>query len=653
MTTLSIDEINERIHPAVAAYHAGDRQKAAQLCSEILAAMPTHPDALNMLAVISMDKGQLDQALKDFDHLVVLNPDYVDGINNRKACINRLVARGDSWLYIGYQYFLSGRLHLAIQTYQQAIAQGAVSEDLHGNMGAHYQDLGDWGAAEAQYKEALALNPAHTGSLFNYGTLLSLQHRQLEAEALLRRAIAVDINNHDAYLSLGHLLVQAGKLTEAFTCLDTAQRLAPQSPLAPIAKLFNAAYKPSVTASDMFALADLSASLIGNAVPSIDISQTTLHKPSDDREVLHIGFVSGDFKDHPVGYFTENLLRHADRTRFAWHVFSNFEGSDAVSARLRTLATSWTNIAGQNDEVAKTAIASKHIDVLFDLSGYTALNRLPLFASRAAPIQITWLGWHDTTGLRAMDYLLTDRASIPPVVRQDGSLYLSEKPLYLQHTRLCMMPPAEAPDVASQPLLKKGYITFGSMQVLAKLSSVSLKLWGRILHEVPTARLAIRTKQFREPEVMKGFGLTCAAHGLPMDRVDLQPPLGRGDYLASYADIDILLDSYPYPGGTTTAEALWMGVPTITMGGNTMISRQGVSLLTAAGLTDWIAASEDDYVAKAVYWANHPAELQALRSVLRGQVAGTALFDGAQFARDFEGALRQAQRERQALAVQS
>jgi predicted O-linked N-acetylglucosamine transferase (SPINDLY family) len=354
---------------------------------------------------------------------------------------------------------------------------------------------------------------------------------------------------------------------------------------------------------------------------------------------IKIGFVSGDFKDHPVGYFTENLLHHVNRERFEWHVFSNFEASDAVAARLRTLAASWTNISGQSDEIAKALIASKHIDILFDLSGHTALHRLPLFASRAAPVQITWLGWHDTTGLADMDYLITDRASMPPVVQPNGAPYLTEKPLFLPTTRLCMMPPEHAPAVALQPLSRKGYITFGSMQILAKLSDVSLKLWTRILNDIPTARLAIRTKQFREAEVIERFKAKCTVQGLPMDRVDLLPPLGRGDYLASYEHIDILLDSYPYPGGTTTAEALWMGVPTITMGGNTIISRQGVSLLTAAGLTDWIATSEDGYVAKAIYWANHATELQALRSGLREQVAKTALFDGAQFARDFETAV--------------
>jgi predicted O-linked N-acetylglucosamine transferase (SPINDLY family) len=367
-------------------------------------------------------------------------------------------------------------------------------------------------------------------------------------------------------------------------------------------------------------------------------SETTSTERTPSK-IIRVGFVSGDLKDHPVGYFIENLLRHVNHERFEWHVFSNFESSDAVATRLRTCTTSWTSIAGLNDALVKRTIEAKEIDILFDLSGHTALHRLSLFALRTAPVQITWLGWHDTTGLANMDYVLTDHASIPPLKMSNGKPYLSEKPLFLPRTRLCMMPPTDAPEVSALPALAKDFITFGSMQILAKISAVSLDLWTRILQAVPTAHLAIRSKQFSDPEIIKRFRQRAEAHGLPMLRVTLLPPLGRGDYLAAFADIDILLDTYPYPGGTTTAEALWMGVPTITIGGNTMVSRQGVSLLTAANMQDWIASSPGDYVAKAVYWTNHQTDLQTLRSQLRAQVASTALFNGTLFARDFEATL--------------
>jgi predicted O-linked N-acetylglucosamine transferase (SPINDLY family) len=643
MTQLSDHEINIRTPAAIAAYHANNRDEAARICQEILAAMPTHPYALNLLAVMTMENGEFGMALNLFHHLRQSHPDGEQGQSNLLICQERMREQSNQLLSLAFGHYQSGRLHDAIDVYRGAIARGLGTDFIHGNLGAHLQDLGDWGEAEGQYKQALAKNPAHTGSIYNLGHLLSLQHRHSEAETLLRKAIELKPDYTDAHLALGHLLTQTSDLDAAMRCFDAAAACEPQSPLPLSAKLFDLAYATKTTAHDMHALAVRWAEHIGNSLVGIDAQKALSRKASRDDGILKVGFVSGDFKDHPVGYFTENLLRHANRERFEWHVFSNFEASDVVAARLRTLATSWTNIAGQSDEAARALIADKHIDILFDLSGHTALHRLPLFASRAAPVQVTWLGWHDTTGLANMDYLLTDRASMPPVVQADGSPYLSERALYLPRTRLCMMPPENAPAVAPLPMLAKGYITFGSMQILAKLSDVSLRLWAKILHEAPTAHLLIRTKQFREASVIEHFKKKCAAQGLPLDRVDLLPPLGRDDYLASYADIDILLDSYPYPGGTTTAEALWMGVPTITMGGNTMISCQGVSLLTAAGLTDWIAKSEANYIAKAVTWANLPEQLQALRGKLRTQVAGTALFDGAQFARDFEVALKQTQ----------
>ncbi|MDI9333956.1 MAG: tetratricopeptide repeat protein [Cytophagales bacterium] len=670
---LSDHDINTRTHAAVAAYHAADKATAKRLCDDILAAMPTHPYALNLVAVMAMEAAHLEQALDVFDRLIDAHPDDAQGLSNRRICIERMCQPNNQWLRLGFHYYQTGRVRKAIDVYRQAIAKGAANDNIHGNLGAHLQDLGDWDEAERQYQLALALNPAHTGTLYNLGHLLSLQHKHSQAEAALRQAIALKPDYADAHLSLGHLLAQAGELDAAMRCFDVADALTPKSPLPPTAKLFNLAYDPSTTAREMYALAVRAAShmgaaavdsrLRGNDIKSghdakngDDAKSGNVTKSGDDThreeeqssadKKIKIGFVSGDFKDHPVGYFLENLLRHVNRERFEWHVFSNYESSDAVASRLRTLASRWTDIAGQSDVAARALITQAGIDILFDLSGHTALHRLPLFASRSpsssVPVQITWLGWHDTTGLANMDYLLTDRASMPPARQANGSPYVTEQPLYLPRTRLCMMPPQNAPAISAQPMLRKGLegcITFGSMQIVAKLSSISLQLWARILREVPSARLIIRTKQFREIAVMERFKIKCETHGLPMTRVDLLPPLGRGDYLASYEHIDILLDSYPYPGGTTTAEALWMGVPTITMGGNTMISRQGVSLLTAAGLQGWIATSQDDYVAKAVYWASHATELQTLRSGLREQVAKTALFDGVQFARDFEAAV--------------
>jgi protein O-GlcNAc transferase len=664
---LSHHEINERMHASVAAYQSGDKNTAQRLCSEILEAMPTNPYALNLLAVLTLEAKHFDAAINLLEQLLILHPHMAQAQTNLHVCLERMghyaiaenelqeaylqrqlayakrfdvLKNVDQWLQLAFYYYQEGRLLAAIEVYRDAELHGCTTEHLYSNWGAHLQDLGDWPASEVAYKKALTLNPHYPAALYNLGHLVSLQHRHTESEALLRKAIEVSPDYGDAHLCLGTLLAQAGRLKEAMLCIQKAKQLMPTSPLPEAGLLFNQAYDPSATAVQMLACALRYAALLA---PDAHFEAPSLRPKNDMFTALKIGFVRGDFKDHPVGYFTENLLKHANRAHFEWHLFSNYESSDHVASRLRALATSWTPIANQSDELVKSAIEAKHIDVLFDLSGHTALHRLSLFAKRAAPVQVSWLGWHDTTGMPNMDYLLTDHASMPPLRQRDGKPYLSEQALYLPRTRMCMMPPVFDASVdlsiQTQPALRTGFITFGSMQVLAKLSDVSLKLWAIILQRIPTAQLLIRTKQFREVELLRDFRQHAAALGLPMDRVQLLSPLGRGDYLAAYADIDILLDSYPYPGGTTTAEALWMGVPTITMGGNTMISNQGVSLLTAAGLPNWIAKSSDDYISKAVYWSEHLEALAQLRCQLRAQVANTALFDGEQFARDFEAAV--------------
>lgn len=691
MAGLTSTEIDRLTNEAIAAYRSADHVRAQRVCHEIIQANAQHPYALNLLGVMLMEAGDLPlahehlrqcvsyhahwaqawnnlgvceqrmgrrlEALAAYERALAINPSdadargnfnqlfdaRVDAESDETYCLRRVArARDDAgfrqpqyWLQLAILYYQTGRLAKAIDTYLDAQAVGVIDDAMYGNLGAHYQDIGRWGDAETAYRAALALNPKQGSTLYNLGSLLSLQHQHEEAESCLRRAMEVAPQDSNTYVSLGHLLMQSGTMEEAMRCFDTAQALAPSSAVPASAKLFNLAYLPGTTALDMLAQATLTAHLLATL-------EVTPKAPLPQRSVIRVGFVSGDLKDHPVGYFLENLLRHVNRTDFEWHIFSNFEAQDAIAMQLRTQASSWTSIANQSDATAKAAIENAGIDILFDLSGHTALNRLPLFAQRAAPIQIGWLGWHDTTGIPAMDYLLTDHASLPSIRQANGKPAMSEQPLYLAHTRLCMMPPAEAPPVAEAPALRHGYVTFGSMQILAKITDPVLAQWSRILSQAPTARLHIRTKQFRETSLIERFKSRLVLFGLPLDRVALLPPLGRSEYLAAFSSIDILLDTAPYPGGTTTAEALWMGVPTITQAGHTMVSMQGVSLLTAAGMQRWIAASQDDYVSMAVAWTHKLPQLQTLRQTLRQQVAATALFDGALFARDFEDCLQQA-----------
>ena len=277
------------------------------------------------------------------------------------------------------------------------------------------------------------------------------------------------------------------------------------------------------------------------------------------------------------------------------------------------------------------------IDVLVDLSGHTPGNRLPLFARRAAPVQVTWLGYWASTGVATMDYLLADRTSLPES-EQRG---YSEKVRYLPDTRLCLIPPADpgVPPVSELPALAAGHITFGSFQRLAKLDDAVLRLWARVLRALPDARLRLQSAQLGDNEARELLLHRLAAAGIESPRVSLVGPMARNDYLAVHAEIDIILDTFPHSGATTTCEALWMGVPTLTLAGHTLLARQGASLLTSAGLRAWIASNEDDFVARAIAHAGDVKGLARQRSTLREDLVGTPLFDSVGFASALQTAL--------------
>jgi predicted O-linked N-acetylglucosamine transferase (SPINDLY family) len=288
-----------------------------------------------------------------------------------------------------------------------------------------------------------------------------------------------------------------------------------------------------------------------------------------------------------------------------------------------------------NDEAVARLIHADGIHILLDLSGHTAKNRLPVFAWKPAPVQATWLGYFASTGVAEMDYVLADETGVPDHQRAN----FSETVWYLPDTRLCFTPPDTDLPVASLPSLGKGYLTFGCFQNFAKLGDEVLAVWGRIFTALPNARLRLASKQLGDATVAAQLSLRLQQQGIAAARVTMHGAVPRRAYLEAHAEVDVLLDTFPYPGGTTTCEALWMGVPTLTLAGNTLLARQGASLLTAAGLPDWIATREADYVDKAIRLSGDLPKLAALRAGLREQVSTSPLFDAPRFARHFEDAL--------------
>ena len=352
-----------------------------------------------------------------------------------------------------------------------------------------------------------------------------------------------------------------------------------------------------------------------------------------------MGLLSGDLHDHPVGYFVEGILSQLTSNPSAKLVliaYHNHFYTDALTVRIKACCQGWHSTMGVSDEALSKRIRDDGIDILIDLSGHTARNRLPLFAWKPAPVQVSWLGYFATTGVAAIDYLIADPWTMP----ETEEAYFTEKIWRLPETRLCFTPPDVDVEVSPLPALSNDYITFGCFNNLAKMNDDVVALWARVLASVPGSRLFLKAKQFKDVSTQQNTIERFAAHGINADRLILEGFESREKYLAAYHRIDIALDPFPYPGGTTSVEGLWMGVPVLTLAGERFLSRQGVGILMNAGLSEWVAADIDDYVTRAMSHSAGLQRLAALRKGLRQQVLVSPVFDAPRFARHFEAALR-------------
>ena len=352
-------------------------------------------------------------------------------------------------------------------------------------------------------------------------------------------------------------------------------------------------------------------------------------RPSADP--IRVGLVSGDYRWHATAFFLPPLLENRDRRRWQVHLYSNVGASDGATERFRALADDWTDIRVLDDDAAAARIRADGIDVLIDLNGHTRGHRLGVFARRPAPVQANWMDYPGSTGLSQIDYAITDRHHSPPGTEDD---YV-ETVLRLPNDRFCYEPPAATDSVKSAPVAENGYVTFGCFNALYKIGPACIAAWARILSAVPDSRLRLLGATAAVP-ILKG---RFAAHGIDPARVEVLAPAPQPVVMARYGEIDIALDSFPYSGGLTTCEALWMGVPVVTFPGERVASRHSTAHLRTVDLDGLVAADLDGYVARAIDLARDRVGLGKLRQEIRPRMASSPLVDGPAFARDFEALL--------------
>jgi protein O-GlcNAc transferase len=621
-------------------------EQAVDWYGRLLVLQPGHAQALCNHGCALQVLGRLDQAIADYRAALAIAPDFVDAHGNLGSALQArgdwpgaeqsyramlMLAPGsiDARIGLGVAQQAQGKINDAISCYREALALDPRSEQACLNLGSAYQAQRQFEQAADCCRQALALNPGSVAASFNLGSVLQAQGKLEQAAESYRRALALQPDYADAWFNLATLHQARDDFESAHDAACKALSLRPDFHEARGNLLHIMSFH---TGSSPAQYAD-EARRYGAALSARANPYRSWNAGKADR--LRVGMVSGDLRIHPVGFFLENVLAHLDPERIELIAYVTQPNEDELTARIKPRFAAWRSIFGCDDAAAARMIHDDGVQILIDLAGHTAHSRLPIFAWKPAPLQISWLGYWASTGVAEIDYVLADPVTVPP----SDEAQFTEQTWRLPHTRFCFTPPSGAGPVAPLPALRNGYPTFGSFQSISKVDGAALELWSRVLTKLPSARLRMQSWQLDQTDAKQRLLLRLERAGIDASRVTLCGPVPRADYLAQYAEVDIILDTFPFPGGTTTCEALYMGVPTVTLAGSTMMSRQGAGLLTCAGLEGWIASDHDDFVAIALAQASHPDRLADLRAVLRAQVLASPLFDAPLFARNLEQAL--------------
>ncbi len=574
--------VEQAFQAALTLHRAGHFDRAADAYRQILSAHPDHPRALHSLGVLEKSRG---------------NP------------------------------------RLAIDLISRAIALHPDGAEFHNNLGDAYSILGRLDEAIASFRRAIALQPTYVKALNNLGNALWRSGQFSEGIAALRRAIALQPSYARAYSNLGVALSQSGQQMESIDSFRRAIALEPEYQMAQSNLLMTLHY----VEHDPAELAAAHRQWAERFADPITAKSPPHQSDRDPNRPLRIGYVSGDFKSHAVATFFLPVLLAHDRSGFHVTCYSNVSGPDSVTQLIGEKCDAWRDIAGMSDDQAAALVRQDRIDLLIDLAGHSARNRLLLFARQPAPVQVTWLGYPNTTGMRAIDYRATDAVADP--VGQTEASHAEQ----LMRLRSCWIygAPTDAPAVAPPPVMLGNPPTFGSFNTLAKVTPEMIDLWAALLSRVAGSRILIKAAAAGDNGIRDRIWRQFRSRGIEEDRVLLMGRLAESQrHLESYAQVDVMLDTFPYNGTTMTCEAMWMGVPVVTLAGKDHVSRVGASLLQTVGLDHLIATTTAQYIDRAAALISDLPRLKQLRQELRSRMLASPLLDAAGFTRELESTYR-------------
>ncbi|KAF7077996.1 hypothetical protein CFC21_082476 [Triticum aestivum] len=579
---------------------------------------PLYAEAYCNMGVIYKNRGELDAAIACYDRCLTISPNFEIAKNNMAIALTDLGTK-------------------AIVFYELALHFNPRCAEACNNLGVIYKDRDNLDKAVECYQMALSIKPNFSQSLNNLGVVYTVQGKMDAAASMIEKAILANPTYAEAYNNLGVLYRDAGSITLSVQAYERCLQIDPDSRNAGQNRLLAMNYIDEGSDDRLY---DAHREW-GKRFMKLYAQYTSWDNIRVADRPLVIGYVSPDFFTHSVSYFVEAPLTHHDYTNCKVVVYSGVVKADAKTLRFKDKVLKkggvWRDIYGIDEKKVATLVREDKVDILVELTGHTANNKLGTMACRPAPIQVTWIGYPNTTGLPAIDYRITDSLADSPNTNQRHV----EELVRLPESFLCYTPSPEAGPVCPTPAISNGFVTFGSFNNLAKITPKVMQVWARILCAVPNSRLVVKCKPFCCDSIRQKFLSTLEELGLESLRVDLLPLIHLNhDHMQAYSLMDISLDTFPYAGTTTTCESLYMGVPCVTMAGSVHAHNVGVSLLTKVGLGRLVAKTEDEYVSLALELASDVSALEELRKSLRELMIKSPVCDGESFTRGLESAYR-------------
>lgn len=569
-------------------------------------------------ATVLRNQGKFDEAIDFYQQAIAADPAFIPAYND-----------------LGILFVMTERLKEALINFQNVVSLDPDSFIGYTQVGNTLKQLNRLDDAVINFRHAIAIDPGRAKLYVLLSQVLREQGQLSAAAATIEQALRLQPHDADTIFTLARLKIEQGQVDSAMDLYRQTLQIKPNHIGASGGSLFDMHYLPNFSPDDLLTAAK-------DFVRHYATRQRCLPPPinsANHKRRLRVGYVSADFNGHPVGLFMELVMAHHDKSHYEIYCYYNNTKFDDYTSRLKKCADHWRTVNGISDEELALQIRQDEIDLLVDLSGYTGKSRILAFAHKPAPVQITWLGYCDTTGMDAIDYIIADRFVIPA----EYDHYYVEKVERLPNAYLCFSPPEAKIEPGPLPALATGKVTFGCFNNPAKITDAVIACWSRLLRALPTSQLYLKYAAYRDAGVRQRYQALFAQQGIEPERIRFAGLSPRNEYHLAYQEVDIGLDPYPFNGCATTLESLWMGIPIVTLrdrGYYRFVNRMGETLLTNVGLGECVMDSEDKYIAKAVSLAADLPSLAKLRYNLRSQLLSSPLSDGFGFTRDLEAIYR-------------